>query len=162
MWKPGGLERNSKNTVWALIEFDCKRVDDFCVYDDWGVDVLCAKKKKKFVLLNFMCQKKKEKRKRGTLKERLLASAVALLLWDNCLSFVVYSDVFTFLVMGKKKKKSKSRRKLETRFSRRDLLPVALTVSVFRLSQLPGHPDTFEALDCEFTSKWIYLFCFSR
>lgn len=43
------------------------------------------------------------KKKRGILKESLLASAVALLLSDNFLSF---DDVFIFLVMrGRKKKK---------------------------------------------------------
>lgn len=46
---------------------------------------------KKIVRLWISCVKNKKK-KRGTLKESLLASAVALLLWDNCLSFLVDDD----------------------------------------------------------------------
>lgn len=96
-----------------------------------------------------MCQKKK----RGTLKERLLASAVALFLWDNCLSFVVVDDdVFIFLVMSKRKEKKLIKKKVRNQVFQEGFASGCPnhTLSVFRLSQLPGHPNTLKALDCEF------------
>lgn len=103
------------NTVWALFEFDCTRVDEFCIHDDWGMTVLCVFHRndgEKKIVFEFHVKKKK---KRGTLKERLLASAVALFLWDDCLSFVVIDDdVFIFLVMGKRKKKRKKANQKES------------------------------------------------
>lgn len=110
---------------------------------------------KKKVRLWISCVRKKKKDKRGTLKERLLASAVALLLWVICLSFVDDDDdddVFIFLVLGKKKKKKLIKKKVRNQVFQEGFASGCPnhTFSVFRLSLLPGRPNTFEALDCEF------------
>lgn len=120
MWKPEVWRETQRTLSEPFLSLNCTRVDEFCVHefyvhdDDWGVDVCVCftqmTEKKKYVFEFHVSKTEKKKDKRGTLKERLLASAVALLLWDICLSFVD-DDVFIFLVLGKKRKKKKANQK---------------------------------------------------
>lgn len=82
------MERNSKNTepflsltvhVWMSSVFFVMKVWMLCACAFHTSD---GERKKKSASLNFMSKKRKTTRKikRGTLKESLLASAVALLL----------------------------------------------------------------------------------
>lgn len=61
---------------------------------------------KKKCFLNFTCQKKK---KQGTLKERLLASAVAVFCEITVYHLFSSMMMFFFLVMGKKRKEKKKK-----------------------------------------------------
>lgn len=133
----------------------------------FSVRVCVHRKKKKLFWISCVWKKKK----RGTVKEILLASAVALFLWDNC--FIICCCWWWWWCLyfsgnrgggGRGKKKSLSKRKLEARFSRRDSLPVALTTP-YLSSAYPRCLVTlilWKLWIVNFTSKWIPLLFFFR